>query len=279
MTEHPNRTRIALRVTGFHVVAVALVFVFVNLFSVWRSLGEAFGLGVRDALPWIAVGALVAVGVCLLSVRRWRMQVSWSCLVASALACAAGLAIADPDFPAKRIHVPEYFLLASVVWLSVPARLRTPATPVLVLACAALYGVHDEFLQGLSPNRTYGLRDMLVNLCGVAGGTFAFTAFGGVPRSNAVSHHQAGLGPGALAALAASLAGAVLFAWAATGYRNDIVPYWSLLPVLAGAFWTVLAAGRLARPGDRLTMLALSAICMAFLIYPVLTHVTRLDFA
>jgi len=257
-----------------HVLAVALVFAFVNLFSVWRALGEALGLGVRDALPWIAVAGMAAAAIALLSLRRWQMRVSLPWLAVSVIVCAAGLAIADPDFPAKRIHVPEYFLLTCVVWLSVPARSRTRVTPFLLLACAALYGVHDEFLQGLSPNRTYGLRDMCVNLCGAAGGTFALMSLAGPPASQ-----TGGARAGALTAVAAALIGAGLFAWAATGYRNDILPFWALLPVLAGAFWVALAARQLPGPGDRTAAYALAAVCVAYLIYPVLTHVTLLDFA
>ena len=265
---------IAVRAVALHAIAVVLVFLYVNLFSVWRKLGETFGLSVRDALPWIIVSLLAALAISLLSMRQWRMRVSWPWLAASVIACSAGLAIADPDFPAKRIHVPEYFLLACVVWCSVPRRLCTTVTPFLVLACTALYGMHDEFLQGLHPNRTYGLTDMLVNLCGAAGGTFALLSFARpLPK---------GLGRfGAVLAFAVCslLAGAILFAWAATGFRNDIIPYWAPLPLLAGAFWVSLVCGALADPGNRVCARTLASIAIAFLIYPVLTHVTHLDFA
>lgn len=274
MSDDPIGRAVVLRAVAVHAVAVALVFLFVNLFSVWRQLGETLGITVRDALPWIAVCLMAAAAIALLSIRRWRMRVSWPWLAASVVACAAGLAIADPDFPAKRIHVPEYFLLACVVWMSVPGRLRTSATPFVLLACAALYGVHDEFLQGLSPNRTYGLRDMLVNLCGAAGGTFGLLAFA---QPAPVGRGRAGAGP--VLAVCSVLGGAALFAWAATGYRNDILPYWALLPLLAGTVWVCLAAGQFESPADRLSARALAAFGIAFLIYPVLTHVTLLDFA
>lgn len=263
----------AARAVAVHAVAVVLVIAFVHTFYIWRMLGDAYGLAVRNAVPGVVVAVMAAGLIVLLFTGRWRKRVSWPWLAASAAVCAAGLALADPAFPAKRIHVPEYFLLSCVVWVSVPARLRTRATPLLVLVCTTLYGMHDEFLQGLSPSRTFGLPDMIVNLCGAAGGTFALLAFAGPLREEGQA------GPDLLAAVAAAIAGAALFAWAATGYRNDILPYWPLLPVLAGAFWTMLATGRISAPGDRMAARALAAVCLAFPIYPVLTHVTLLDFA
>lgn len=263
----------AVRALAFHALAVALVFLFVNLFHVWRALGAAFGLAIRDALPWIVIVGMAAVVGLLLSLRRWRTRVSWPWLAASVAACATGLVITNPAYPAERIHMPEYFLLACVVWLSIPASRRTSATPFLLLACAALYGIHDEFLQGLSSSRTFDPRDRFVNLCGAAGGIFAIVSFAGQRSLEARD-----MGVGAFAAVASALIGTALFAWTAGGYRNDILPFWTLLPVLAGAFWTVLASAHIAAPGDRTAAHAFAAVCIAFLFYPVLIYVTHLDF-
>jgi len=149
-----------LRAAAVYLLSFAIVFGYVNTFVLWRAFGNTFGTGLRDALPWIMVGAIALGLVVFLLWKRSGARISWRWLAVAVLAAVIGLSITDPAFPGKRIHVPQYFLLAIIVWFALPARLRTPMTPVFVLVAVVLYGIHDEFLQGLHPRRTFGLRDM-----------------------------------------------------------------------------------------------------------------------
>lgn len=270
-----------MRALTVHGVAVALVFLFVNAFTVWQALGAVVGVGMRDVLPWIAAAVLaVAVAAALLR-KPARSTIDWRWLAAAAALAALGLAIPDPAFPGKRVHVVQYFILACVVWQAVPARHRTPAGIALTLLAVALYGVHDEFLQGFHPRRTFGIPDMTVNLCGAASGICTLLAMAGGPRASRGRGESAALTDPMAAMIAASGAavGVCLFAWAATHYRHDLIPYWSVLPALAGAFWVALVAERTPCPGDRNALRAVSAICALFVVYPLLTDVAHLDFA
>lgn len=268
-----------MRALTVFILAFAIVFGFVNTFVLWRAFGDMFGNGLRDALPWIAVATIGFAGALLLLLRKSTVKISWPLLAAALVVAAIGLSITDPAFPGKRIHVPQYFVLVFFVWLALPARLRTPATPVFTLVAAALYGIHDEFLQGLHPSRTFGLRDMVVNLCGAASGVFALLAFSTERRWSYAGATPSGLLPIAVLALGGCVLGACLLAWAATGYRNDLLPYWTVLPVLAGALWLALSLERLPHAGDRLSLRAIVAISTVFLLYPLMTNVAYLDFA
>lgn len=269
----------SLRATAVYTLGFAIVYGYVNTFTLWRSFGRTFGEGLRDALPWIMVGLIVLGVTVFLLWRRAGAKVSWPLLAVAVLAAIIGLSITDPAFPAKRIHVPQYFLLAGVIWLALPGRLRTPMSPVFVLVAVAMYGVHDEFLQGFHPRRTFGLRDMTVNLCGAASGVFALLAFSGGSRASLSAFWRSICSAHAMAGVLACVAGVVLLAWAAMGYRNDFIPYWAVLPGLAGAFWLALSLAQVDDAGDRISLGAIIAICCVFLAYPVLTHVTYLDFA
>lgn len=268
-----------LRAAAVYLLSFAVVFGYVNTFVLWRAFGNIFGTGLRDALPWIMLGA-IALGLAgFLFWQRSGARISWRWLAVAVLAAVIGLSITDPAFPGKRIHVPQYFLLAIIVWFALPARLRTPMTPVFVLIAVVFYGIHDEFLQGLHPRRTFGLRDMVVNLCGGASGICALLAFSAQPAAGVTTAARVPMSRAVLAGLAACVTGVLLFAWAATGYRNDLIPYWAVLPALAGAFWLAVLLEGLPDPGDRNSLRAIVAICCVFLIYPVLTNVAYLDFA
>lgn len=268
-----------MRALTVFILAFAIIFGFVNTFVLWRAFGNMFGSGLRDALPWILVAAIGLAGALIFLRRKKVANISRPFLAIAAVAAVIGLAITDPAFPGKRIHVPQYFVLALFVWLALPGKLRTPATPILTLVATALYGIHDEFLQGFHASRTFGLRDMFVNLCGATSGIFTLLAFSGERGWRNQGAVKYALAPGAVLALSGCVLGAWLFAWAATGYRNDLLPYWAILPVLAGALWLAVSLERLPNRGDRLSMRGIVAISTVFLIYPLLANVAHLDFA
>ena len=234
-------------------LAFAIVYGFVNTFVLWRAFGNMFGGGVRDALPWIVVAVIGLAGGLFLWRRMRVAKISWLFLLPAILVAVIGLSITDPAFPGKRIHVPQYFVLALFVWLALPVRLRTSATPFLTLVATALFGIHDEFLQGFHPSRTFGLRDMTVNLCGASSGIFALLALSDSRPWRTWRATAFRTDKGVVMALAACVFGACLLAWAATGYRNDLLPYWVVFPVLAGALWLAVTIEGLPNAGDRIS--------------------------
>ncbi|MBS29118.1 MAG: hypothetical protein CL566_09405 [Alphaproteobacteria bacterium] len=270
-----------MRTVFVHVIAVLLVITYTNMFVAWRFIGQQFGRGVVDALPFIVVGvAFVLIAVFLaLQLRRGGMTIAWPWLVAAVAMVLVGLGSTDPIYAAKRIHVPQYALLGLVVWFSIKSADQTPRTLFLVILAGALYGVHDEFLQGIHPQRSFGIRDMLTDVCGVLAGVFFVRAIAKVPTRK---KPEAGIGKvdyGLVGIVSTVIVGVVLLAFAGVAFRFDLIPYWSVLPVLAAAVTVALWAERQDEPGDRAAIRAISAICMLFAIYPLVINVALLDFA
>lgn len=154
-----------------YLAAAVLVGLFVNTFDLWVWLLRVLGPDGSKLVPIAVAGGVLA----WIAVEAWRRRgdqafVLWALVLAGLLA-AWGLAIPDPQFPAKRIHVPQYILLALVVRRGLARHLDGPGLLVMTVLAGALFGFHDELLQGLHPRRTFGLPDLEVNAIGsLAGG-------------------------------------------------------------------------------------------------------------
>ncbi|MDP7172068.1 MAG: VanZ family protein [Alphaproteobacteria bacterium] len=99
--------------------------------------------------------------------------------MAAATLALAGLLFADPAFPAKRVHVFQYALLALVVRRGLASRLDGVPLMAMSALVAALLGVHDELIQGLRPERYFSLTDILVNTVSASAGGCLGTALWG----------------------------------------------------------------------------------------------------
>ena len=265
----------------FHVLALVLVVAYVNTFVLWREIGDIFGRGIRDGMPFIVVGFLV-LGLAIylgVNARRGTLSIAWPWLATAVILAIVGLASTDPAFPAKRIHVPQYVILAIVLHFAIRASDRTTLTLFFVFLAAAAYGVHDEFLQGLHPRRTCGLRDMFVNACGAGAGTLLVRALSSGRRIQSSFVEASSERQGVFAALLLVMGGVLMFAVAGTAYRSDFLPYWTVLPALAGALALAFAAERLSERGDRLAVRALVGVCLLYAVYPLVINVASLDFA
>ncbi len=65
--------------------------------------------------------------------------------------------------PNKYIHIPEYVLMAWLLYQAMIIDYKGRGILLLVFICAAMLGVVDELLQGIHPQRTYGWKDMIIN--------------------------------------------------------------------------------------------------------------------
>jgi hypothetical protein len=221
---------------------------------------------------FVAPGLLAFLLVALMAwARVLRRQTIRAWPVAGGLILAlAALSLADPQFPAKRIHVAEYVLLSLVIRYGVAAEADGVRLTVLSAIITALFGLHDELAQGLHPARSFGRMDVVVNgLSGLAGALLA---------------HGLNIAPGrktmasstipALSAVGV-IAGVVFLAVAVGAYRDQFIPWWTMTPVLAaGAFWFFDQ-----RSAVTTTPVSV-AVWLALLIpiYPVLANVTPLVF-
>ncbi len=262
-----------------------LVVGYVNTFAIWGLLVTALGPDLSAAIPFMVLAAPALAGMAVLyrtRTARPRLQMSW--LLAGFVLAGLALAVTDPAFPAKRIHVPQYALLALVLRRGLAGSMSgwrlTGFGALLTLA----FGIHDELIQGLHPDRSYGLTDILVNgLSGAAGSLMAhgiglFSCPGGIPEapngeSEISPNGESGILPGAWL----TAAGTGFLILALTAWRDTPPPIWLIFPLLAGT--AVWLGGR--RPDDPIVRTGLNAFvwtCFPMVLYPVLPHVSTLVF-
>ncbi len=134
--------------------------------SFYRRLGE-------DVMSTVMFGMYVPVGVALIVFLLFCMPLrpaSWAALALIGL--CFGLCLALLEIPAKRFHFMQYAPLTVLVFDALRFRVTGRRLYVLTLIAVVLIGLGDELLQGLLPNRSFGLLDVAINsaaaLCALA---------------------------------------------------------------------------------------------------------------
>ena len=166
-----------------YLLAIVMVPIYVSMFPLWKQLDSTFNSTTMTLLPIIATVVLLML-ILLLFRNSFNPETSSKLsIVSGIIICLAALSFPDPQFPAKRIHVAEYLLLSAVVRFAMSYRLQGKPLFFFSLFFTIILGIHDEFIQGLHPDRTYGLRDMIVNTMGSTGGALIWHGLNSFQRS------------------------------------------------------------------------------------------------
>lgn len=162
------------RLLVLHSVCFLLVVVYVNMYQFWAWLSLKLGAGLLANMLPIFVTLVVLFCVSFYFARRinsgYRIQFIYFGL--GVVGAFLSLAIPDPNVPIKRIHVAEYIILSFLVRYVLSKRLAGAHLLFFTIVVTALYGIHDEMLQGLHSLRYYGWRDMIVNASAGLSGAF-----------------------------------------------------------------------------------------------------------
>ena len=256
-----------------YLLCLALVPVYVNMFPIWKYLSTRFGDTIFIFLP--AAILLLFLGVILLlyckfgkaapSIRKTRVTLG-------ILLCCIGLLSSDPEFPVKRIHVAEYAFLCLVARYAMSHFVHGPALFFFSAGLGTILGVHDEFLQGFHPARTYGLRDMAVNLLGSFGGGLIWHGLHlfSPGRGSSFGRVDAFF----LCWLSASV---LLLVWPVVFFRGLVIEIWVTLPLLAAPVYYFSFQDRFTREHIHgITVIGAAAVVLAA--YPLLTRVPGIVF-
>ena len=230
-----------------------VVLLYSHSIGLWHLLVGTLGKSIAGGAPVALAGLLIA----LLAVlgRREVIGMSWPWAAAAAAVFVAGLLSTDPAFPAKRIHVPEYFALTLLVYWSCRPHLPRPRAVWGAVALTIALGSVDEILQGAMATRTFGMRDVGTNALGAlsAGHCLQSLAKGAaVKRPGGATLIYAGM----------LLAGLALLLLGANAYKGAEMPVWIYLPALSTL---PLATIERTAPGARL-LDALAAVCAGALL-------------
>jgi VanZ family protein len=257
-----------------HLGCGLLVVAFVHLFSLYQLVSERLGSGFVAFSPLVLPVLFFAV----LFFKRRRGTESLPSVFLGLSCCLAALAVPDPEIAVKRIHVMEYLLLSLYVRHTLAFRLSGVALLVFSCLLSCLYGVHDELLQGVHPSRTYGLRDMLVNVVAAIGGgliwhglaLFSERSGGQVTGGDRWSRSRILYLLGLVAAVPAMAAPLI-------AYRHDFFPAWPFLPLAAlMVVWSCFFVND--RSMFRHGLLPTSIVAFLFLVYPVAVNGLQITF-
>jgi len=252
---------------------------FIQTVPLWQWLAKTLPPWAVVALPGAVLGLLVAaVCVSVLRDRTRRGAIDWRLFSGGVLLCVAALLLSDPAFPAKRIHSAEYLALALVIRRAAAARVHGIELIFYSTVLTTLLGIHDELIQGLHPDRGFGLRDIGVNATAGFGGSLIGSALGlfESPSPTGVASDSVprpSISPWVLAIVA----GLALFLFALPAFRDAPIPWWTVAPLLmAGALW----CGALKPPSGDATHPYPIAVGFALTtpVYVVLANVTSLVF-
>ncbi len=273
MSELQIQKRSQIESLGYCSLAAALMVIFMQTIGLWRWLTEELGKTGAMVVPFVV--AVVVFGVAL-AIRLYTgrsLRPRWSYLIVAAVVSTIALYIPDPQFPAKRIHVAEFLLLAFLIrrgfcrW--------TDGIPLITLTaiCGIVLGAHDELLQGLHPDRYFGHTDILVDgLAAIAG---ALAGHGLKLYDNIPRRKVDWISP-PLWALVLVAAGFIAFLFPLPTFQELPLPLWTLVPLsITALMWYVLdRTSRLI--GDPASII----VWLVFLMisYPILTHVTSAVF-
>tara|TARA_B100000614_G_scaffold118610_1_gene106380 strand:+ start:404 stop:1219 length:816 start_codon:yes stop_codon:yes gene_type:complete len=266
--------------TAWLLAAVCLVPVYVSTFDVWRWLLAVVPYDGASAIPILAAVAVAGWAVLTLHRRRQEGRGSWLALGAAVALGVLALAMIDPHYPAKRIHLVEYIALAFVLRRAAAEHLSGTGLLLATAAIAALLGVHDELLQGAHPDRRFALVDVGVNaLAGCVGALIGYATdlFAGVERSASVSRSGESVAP---VIAAAWMMFAVLLAVFAVSRSvgKDQFSLWMFLPMFGAGFnWLLVREDRSAS-GARWAVDVIVLFGLATALVPGLVDVAAFDF-
>jgi hypothetical protein len=162
-----------LRKFGPKILLWALVAVYTYMLPdaivVYRAIVGAFGQAAAGKVPLVIVaivGAAYAAAI-LISHRSWK-----NLLFLVPCGIIAFLIMRLVDNPNKHIHIPEYVLMAWLLYAVLSRDHKGKGLLILIFIYATMLGVVDEMEQGINPARFYGLSDMLVNSSSALIGVF-----------------------------------------------------------------------------------------------------------
>lgn len=263
-----------------YLLTVLLIPLYVSLFPLWKVLNGILPKWTMIVLPIAATAsaALLAIVWYRRNNRDERRKISLITLVIGALICLLALAIPDPAYPVKRIHVAEYMLIALISRYAMSAKLSGSALLLFSALYGAVLGVHDEFLQGLHPSRTYGLRDMSVNGLASCGGALLWHGMHFFTPESALSDGEEPNTTPLSVLFLVTLVGAIVAMVVPLMYfKGHTLPIWPGI-ILTGTlvFWAVYRNCFL--PDWQPGMTAVSLAAFSLLIYPLIPYISSTTF-
>ncbi len=177
----PNQTQTAFRRLAFWALAAIYTAALPEAITVYSSIVSHFSAEVAGRIPlvMIIIFGLIYVLAGFLMQRNGR-HIKF--LIPGAMIVFVVLSLESN--PNKHIHIPEYILLAGILYEAIALDYEGKGIFILIFVCASMLGVVDELAQGLHPQRHYGLGDMAVNSASALIGVLLLMGLRDPPRGD-----------------------------------------------------------------------------------------------
>lgn len=259
--------------------SILLVLFYLNMFPVVKYIVRHWGTTPVLILPLLITAiALVVIFYFFLKARKGKQDhVIIIPIILGITICLVALAVPDPEAPVKRIHVIEYMLLSLLIRYTMSVRLQGFALLIFSVFFASLLGVHDELLQGLHPLRTYGIRDILVNALGSAGGGLIWHGFK-LFENKGKTYDKTLSPPGFIYFYLAWLFCSVItFFIPLYSFREKLLPLWPAFPLIVSLILFIATKPKLLSPFSH-GIRAVSYASFAMLSYLIVARLFHIRF-
>jgi len=149
--------------------------------SVYNAIEKHFSSAIARKVPF-AIIILLGI-IYLAAVIKMKKGIKSRLLL---LPCAIIVYVffkLEPN-PNKHIHIPEYIVMAWLLFEVLALDYKGKGIFVLVFICSSLLGVVDELMQGLLPDRHYGWPDMVMNSAAAVIGILTLAGLRTTPTGN-----------------------------------------------------------------------------------------------
>lgn len=263
----------SIRQSSIFLMPIGIMLVFQNGVDVWRY-GAAYFESPLLALVVFSAVLFGLLGFLIFSKVQARQVLNVRVASLVLLLCAIYF-IPDSRYPAKKIHIPEYFLIGSCAYLVLTrAFVSTRHRLWAALIYVSFIGVHDEVIQGLLPDRYFSYIDIIVNISsGAVGTAFAMELTKKEPLNRSRVN---GLVIFNLVIAFAAVGMLVFVLWR---FKGVPVPFWSVLPLTGAAVNALLSVKEAQISGEdkRLYLLGL-VLSVTLGLYVIGSHVFALSF-
>ena len=225
------------------ILIAAYTYILPEFRAIYNFIVNNYGQSVAGRVPLVLV---VILGVAYIVVSRRSKKGFMNLLYLVPGAVIAYIIMTVEPNPNKHIHIPQYTLMAWLLYAVLSKDIRGNSIFILVYIYASMLGVVDELEQGVHPARFYGWSDMIVNTSSAIIGIFTIMGLRSVKPGETESRVDWRVVKGFLWLILPGFIGAVimcLYLWQAhlaemfQGYYPDWMLVWNIAYLVFGADW------------------------------------------
>ncbi|MFH2219799.1 MAG: VanZ family protein [Pseudomonadota bacterium] len=170
-----------LRRTILWTLVAAYTFVLPDAIIVYDTIAKHFTVPVARKVP-IVITLFFGLSYIVFGLITQK-NVGYHLFILPCVFIVLAVVFLEPN-PNKHIHMPEYMVMAWLLYEAFSVDYRGSGIFLLVFLCASMLGIVDELAQGIYPGRYYGWIDMGINSASSIIGVFILMGLKNRPKTD-----------------------------------------------------------------------------------------------